>query len=72
MATTRLTAGRIREFEPTATGSQAFLWDTDAPGLGVRATKGSKAFIFEGRLEGRRMRITIGDVRLLGIDRARA
>lgn len=72
MATTRLTAGRIREFEPAAAGSQAFLWDTDAPGLGVRATKGSKAFIFEGRLEGRRMRITIGDVRVLGIDQARA
>ncbi len=72
MATTRLTAGRIREFETTKKGSQSFLWDTDAPGLGVRATTGSKAFIFEGRLKGQRMRITMGDVRVLDIDQARA
>ncbi len=71
MATIRLAAGRIREIEPAPKGAQIFLWDVDAPGLGVRVTSGSKAFIFEGRLEGRRMRITIGDVRALGIDEAR-
>ncbi|AFL76412.1 tyrosine-type recombinase/integrase [Thiocystis violascens] len=72
MATSRLTAGRIREIESAKKGAQVFLWDVDAPGLGVRVTAGSKAFIFEGRLEGRRMRITIGDVRVLDIDKARS
>ncbi len=72
MATVRLTAGRIREFEQAKSGSQSFLWDTDAPGLGIRATTGSKAFIFEGRLSKRRMRITLGDVRVMDIDDARA
>ena len=74
MARNKLTAGRIREFEcPTGT-TQAFLWDTEAPGLAVRATPGSEArgFIFQGRLNGKALRLTIGDVRAWGIDAARA
>ncbi len=70
MARVKLTAGRIRDFE-CPTGGQAFLWDTDAPGLGVRATAGAKAFIFQSRLNGRALRITIGDVRVWGIDESR-
>ena len=74
MARNKLTAGRIREFEcPTGT-AQAFLWDTEAPGLAVRATPGSEArgFIFQSRLNGKAIRLTIGDVRAWGIDAARA
>ena len=74
MARNKLTAGRIRDFEcPTGT-AQAFLWDTEAPGLAVRATPGSEArgFIFQSRLNGKALRITIGDVRAWGIDAARA
>jgi len=74
MARNKLTAGRIREFEcPTGT-AQAFLWDTEAPGLAVRATPGSEArgFIFQSRLNGKALRLTIGDVRAWGIDAARA
>lgn len=72
-----LTAGRIRDF--SAEQGQAFLWDADTPGLGVRATppgqrnpQGSKAFVFQGKLaSGESVRITIGDVRTWGIDKAR-
>ena len=71
MARIKLTAGRVRDFT-TDTG-QAFLWDTEAPGLAVRATaKGARAFIFQGRLSGKDIRVTIGDVGTWGIDAARA
>ena len=74
MARTKLTAGRIRDFECPAGTTQAFMWDTEAPGLAVRATPGSEArgFIFQSRLNGKALRITIGDVRAWGIDAARA
>ena len=45
MARINLTAGRIRDFGTDK--AQAFLWDTEAPGLAIRATaSGSRAFIF--------------------------
>ncbi|MDD2740677.1 MAG: integrase family protein [Rhodocyclaceae bacterium] len=77
MARVNLTAGRIRNF--TAEDGQAFLWDSDTPGLAVRATapgkrnpEGTKAFVFQGKLlSGQNVRITIGDVRAWGIDKAR-
>ncbi len=74
MARSKLTAGRIREFQCQTGTAQAFLWDTEAPGLAVRATPGSEArgFIFQGRLNGKALRLTIGDVRAWGIDAARA
>ena len=77
MARINLTAGRIRDFATDK--GQAFLWDSDTPGLAVRVTapgkrnpEGSKAFIFQGKLaSGQDVRITIGDVRSWGIDKAR-
>ena len=77
MARINLTAGRIRDFATDK--GQAFLWDSDTPGLAVRATapgkrnpEGSKAFIFQGKLaSGQDVRLTIGDVRSWGIDKAR-
>ena len=79
MARTKLTAGRIRDFTCPADKTQAFLWDTEAPGLAVRATPGStgrddskgKAFIFQGALNGKDLRATIGDVRAWNLDAAR-
>lgn len=71
MARINLTAGRIRSFE--ADKPQAFLWDTEAPGLAVRATaSGNKAFIFQAKLNDNAIRCTIGDVKAWGIDEARA
>lgn len=40
---------------------QALYWDTEQPGLGLRVTAaGAKSFIFESRLGGRTVRMTIG------------
>ena len=64
MAKIKLTAGRIASFECPKDKSQVFLWCTDVPGLGVRATLGSsrKRYIFQAKVSGKSMRVTIGDV----------
>ncbi|TAH40186.1 MAG: DUF4102 domain-containing protein [Betaproteobacteria bacterium] len=72
MARTKLTAGRIREFTCPTDKAQAFLWDTEVPGLAVRATAGARAFVFQGKLNGKDLRVTIGDVRAWNLDAARA
>lgn len=64
MERVRLTLERIAEFACPEGKKQAFLWDTEAPGLAVRATaNGAKSFIFESKLNRRTIRITLGDVR---------
>lgn len=68
MARVKLTAGRVRDFQCQESTGQAFLWDSDAPGLGVRATAGAKVFVFQGRLDGKTIRVKIGDVRTWAID----
>lgn len=71
MAKVKLTAGRVSDFV-CSDGVQAFLWDTEAPGLAVRATQnGAKAYIHQGKLHGRAVRITIGNVKSWVIDDAR-
>ena len=65
MERVRLTLERIAEFACPEGKQQAFLWDTEAPGLAVRATaSGAKSFIFESKLNRRTIRITLGDVRV--------
>lgn len=67
-----LTAGRIRELVCKPGVTQSFLWDSESPGLGVRVTEaGAKAFVFQGKLNGKAIRITIGDVRVWGINESR-
>ena len=72
MARTKLTAGRIRDFACPTGKAQAFLWDSEAPGLALRATAGAKAFVYQGKLNNKDFRVTIGDSRAWGIDEARA
>lgn len=67
-----LTAGRIEGFKCGTDGKQCFMWDTALAGLGVRATTGAKAFIYQGRIDKKVIRVTIGDIRTWGIDEARA
>lgn len=70
---TRLTAGRVAAFSCPASKSQAFLWDTDAPSLLLRATPtGRKTYAMQGRLGGKTIRVTIGDVRTWSLADARA
>lgn len=64
MARIKLTSGRIRDFQCELNKAQAFLWDSEVPGLAVRATaNGAKSYIFQGKLGGSTIRVTIGDVR---------
>lgn len=51
--------------------SQAFLWDSAASGLGLRATAGGSTYVFQARLGGQSLRITIGRVKDLQIADAR-
>ena len=70
MAQVRLTLSRIAGFSCTK-GSQSFLWDSDVSGLGVRATpSGRKTFIFQSRLNGKALRITLKDVKAITIEDA--
>jgi integrase len=74
-----LTAGLIERLTCPPGKTQVFLRDTKAPGLRVRATapsaknpKGVKAFVFEAKLNRQNIRRTIGDVRVLDLEAARA
>lgn len=68
----RLTAGRVDAFSCPADKSQAFLWDTDTPSLALRATPtGRKTYIFESRLNGSTIRMTIGTLTDWPIEQAR-
>lgn len=71
MQNERLTPERIRRFECPPDRRQAFLWDTVAPRLAVRATAGAKAYIFESKFDRRTLRMTIGDVRAWNLEDAR-
>ncbi|MBL8494973.1 MAG: integrase family protein [Rhodocyclaceae bacterium] len=70
----RLTAGRIDGFKPTKGKREAFLWDTEAPGLAVRALdSGVRTFIYQALIAGTRksVRIVLGDARVMDLDRER-
>ncbi|OIQ84559.1 hypothetical protein GALL_336270 [mine drainage metagenome] len=55
------TAGRIAAFACPEGKQQAIYWDGKQPGLGLRVTAaGARAYIFESRLKGRTVRVTIG------------
>lgn len=68
----RLTAGRVDAFTCPAGKSQAFLWDTDTPALALRVTPtGRKTYVFESRLHGGTIRVTIGTATDWPIEKAR-
>ena len=61
VARVKLTTGRIDDFSCQAGKSQSFLWHTTVPQLAIRATaNGAKSFIFQSKLDGKSIRITIG------------
>lgn len=72
MAKVNFTASRVREHVCPTGKAQAFLWDSGASGLGLRATaNGSRSYIWQGVLHGRTIRVTIGSPKDWGIDEAR-
>ncbi len=69
----KFTAGRVDEFAYESGKSQSFLWDTASPGLGLRVTaNAAKSYIFQGKLNGSTIRLTIGDPRTWDIAKAQA
>jgi len=73
MAKVIFTAPRIKAFSCPANKQQAFLWDRDSPGLGLRTTPAGKpSFVFQGRYQGKTLRITIGSPAAWTIPDARA
>lgn len=67
------TSARVDAFKCAEGRQQSIYWDGKTPGLGVRVTaKGAKSYIFEATLNGKTLRITIGDVRTWTISQAQA
>jgi integrase len=65
-----LTAAQIDKLKPSATA--VFAFDAQVPGFGVRVARGGiKAYILQGRLHGRSIRLTIGDCRAWPLKAAR-
>lgn len=67
-----LTNPRISQLPLPAQGKQTFIWDSNTIQLGVRATSGTKAFIFQSRIKnGDSLRLTIGKCADRTIEEAR-
>ena len=67
-----LTAGRVKAFTCPPGKTQAFLWDTDTPTLALRATPtGRKTYVFESRLKGSTIRMSVGTLADWPIKKAR-
>lgn len=67
------TAKGIAGLECKPGRTQSIYWDGKIPGLGLRVTAaGSKSYIFETKLNGKTIRITIGDIRTWSIGKAQA
>lgn len=62
MAKVAFTVPRINAFKCPADKRQCFMWDSTAPGLGLRATpSGKPSYVFQGVYQGKDIRITIGN-----------
>lgn len=74
MAKANLTAGRVNNFKCEEGKAQDFLWCADVAGLAVRATPNSdiNRYIFQAKVKGKTMRVTIGKVSAWTIDAAKA
>lgn len=71
MSKVNFTTSRIDAFKCPPGKCQFFLWDAKSPGLGLRATEGgAKSYIFQGKIHGQTLRITIGDTRSWTIELA--
>ncbi|WP_240327676.1 Arm DNA-binding domain-containing protein [Dechloromonas sp. HYN0024] len=56
------TAERVATFKCEEGKQQSIYWDGKTPSLGLRVTvSGAKAYIFESRLHGKTIRLTIGN-----------
>lgn len=66
------TAARIESLQCEPGKQQTIYWDAKTPGFGLRTTSGgARAYIFESRLFGKTIRVTIGDAKAWDLGRAR-
>ena len=73
MAKIAFTAGRITGFKCPPDKKQAFQWDVNAPGLGLRNTPAGKpAYVFQSVYQGKDVRLTIGSPTAWSIPDAQA
>jgi integrase len=73
MTKQNFTAARVDGFVCEQGKQQSIYWDAKTPGFGTRVTAaGSRAYIFESRLFGKTIRLTIGDARAWELGKARA
>lgn len=67
------TVSRVEELACEPDKQQTIYWDAKAPGFGLRITAaGARSYIFESRLFGKTVRLTIGDTRTWELGKARA
>lgn len=67
------TAGRVAAYQCEGGKNQSIYWDGKTPGLGLRVTAtGAKSYIFQSRLHGVSIRLTVGDVRTWTVAEAQA
>lgn len=72
LAKENFTKPRVSAFKCPADRLQAFCWDSEVQGLGIRATpRGRSAYVFQRQHQRRTVRITIGDVNAWSIPDAR-
>ncbi|MFP3479373.1 tyrosine-type recombinase/integrase [Burkholderia ambifaria] len=72
MTKQNFTAARVAGFECEPGKQQTIYWDAKTPGLGLRVTAaGARSYIFESRLFGKTMRLTIGNIQVWDLGRAR-
>ena len=74
MAKVNFTVSRVAGYKCDEGKDQSFLWDLDAPGLGLRATAGGKKqYIFQSKIKGLGIdpRISIGDAAAWKLPEAR-
>lgn len=72
MAKTNFTAARVAGLQCESGKQQSIHWDAKTPGFGLRVTAGgARAYIFESRLHGKTIRLTVGDPRVWTLDKAR-
>jgi len=70
--TVNFTADRVRKFLCPEGKTEAYLWDSKAQGLGIRAkASGNRSYIFQGTVNGKTRRTRIGSVDSFDIDKAR-
>ena len=67
-----LTDKQIQSAEPAPNGARTILWDAVIPSLGLRITdRGHKSFLVQRRVNGRMVKLTLGEYPALGLAAAR-